>query len=67
MRLALAGAVAAVAALVPAVPASADCNAALYVLTGRCANACTVVADAYHAADAAVGGVLPDLLGPCPA
>jgi hypothetical protein len=66
MRLALAGAVVAVAALLPATPASADCNALLYVLTGRCANPCTIVHDVYDAVDAAAGGLLPDL-GPCPA
>jgi hypothetical protein len=62
----IAGAVSAVV-LVPATPASADCNVVLYLLTGRCANACTVVRDVYAALDTATGGLLPDLIGPCPA
>lgn len=56
---ALAGA-ALVSLLAPAPPASADCNVLVLVLTGQCHNACTVVALAYHTADAAAFDVLPD-------
>lgn len=56
----------AAAGLVPAAPASADCNAALYVTTGRCENQCTIAAAAYDEARAASGDVLPPF-GPCAA
>jgi hypothetical protein len=66
VRLAACLLVAAVAGLVPAAPASAECNAALYVATGRCANQCTLAAAAYEEARAASGNVLPPF-GPCSA
>lgn len=53
--------------LVPAAPASADCNAALYILTGRCENACTLVAKAIAGARDASGNVLPPYPMECPA
>lgn len=56
----------AAAGIVPAAPASADCNTAIYVATGRCENQCTIAAAAYHEARAASGYVLPPF-GPCPA
>jgi hypothetical protein len=49
----------------PAAPAQADCNTALYVVTGRCANGCTLARDAYHAADDRTGDALPDVAFPC--
>ena len=62
---ALIGAVA--VGFVPAAPASATCNAALYIATGACANECTLVRDAYYAARAASGDVLPYIPFQCPA
>lgn len=63
MRRTLAGAVAGAAlltTLLPAAPASADCNVVLLVLTQQCHNACTLVALAYRTADAAAFDLLPD-------
>jgi hypothetical protein len=54
------------AALLPAQPASAYCNAALYVVTGTCTNECRIVHGVYRTADGVVG-VLPDLPADCPA
>lgn len=46
--------------LLPAAPASADCNVLLLVLTGQCHNACTLVGLAYGTVDAAAYDLLPD-------
>lgn len=62
----LALALGACAAVLPAAPAAADCNVAIYLATGRCENACTLAAAAYEEARAATGNVLPPF-GPCPA
>ncbi|HEX8003521.1 MAG TPA: hypothetical protein VF519_12575 [Mycobacteriales bacterium] len=61
--LALAALAAAAAGLVPATSASASC-VTVYPLPG-CYNACTAVAGAYRAADAAAGDALPDLTWNC--
>ena len=55
------------AGLVPAAPAAASCNAALYAATGRCENQCTLAAGAYHAAREASGNALPYVQFLCPA
>ena len=55
------------AAVLPATPASASCDVALYVLTGRCENLCTIVAGAYRTADRLAGDALPDVPFLCPA
>ena len=62
MRKTLTAALIAAAALtaLPAAPASADCNVVLLIVTGQCANACTIVSSVYNTADVALGDVLPD-------
>ncbi|HWL36718.1 MAG TPA: hypothetical protein VNQ77_11040 [Frankiaceae bacterium] len=66
MRLTLLALGVAAAGLVPAAPASASCNTALYVTTGRCENHCTIAAAAYSEVRTASGDAPPPF-GPCAA
>lgn len=45
----------------PAAPAQAYCDAAIYALTGKCANGCTIAASAYRTADSTARDALPDV------
>ena len=45
----------------PAAPAQAYCNAALYAVTGTCTNECYIAAGAYRTADRTAGDALPDV------
>ena len=65
-RLLLAGAVVA-GGLAVATPASAYCDPLFYAVTGRCGNACGLVARGYYTAYQAAPGVVPYVEILCPA
>jgi hypothetical protein len=66
-RLLVLTALAGAAMALPATSANAYCDAALYIVTGHCANTCTIAGSVYDKADQATKDRLPDDPFLCPA